>query len=176
MPLLRLALPRKFKAERAWLTFAKIETTNLRDFNLEDVPYKNVVAFNVSWINSGRTPALKTNVYIARKICKLGSGVPVFGSVPLSESTNRRATIGANVAVGSAPAYVAGKEFDELMAKRAIVFVYSRAEYVEVFNPNTERVSEVCFGITYKAELITENDTREPVFDMIPMGDQNTCT
>jgi hypothetical protein len=162
------------KAERAWLTYETIETGHHGDPTVRSTTQEREIIFKIVWKNSGRTPALRTHMSADIRLVDSGKDIPVFEKRP-RRAGHAGGVIGPGISGTSVPASVFGEGVDRLISQKSRVYLYSRATYEDVFNPNTIRESEACVCITYFA-MSLENGRSVPEFTMETVGHQNGAT
>ncbi|BCG77800.1 hypothetical protein [Mesorhizobium sp. 113-3-3] len=162
--------------ERAWLTFSGMRNEFHTDLKMPDgVVHAKAIAFSPKWMNTGRTPALKSEALSMGNIIGFEDPIPEF--TPKDNDGEVMAmVIGPGVTVNSFPFYVVGDNLTALLGRHKRVAIYSKVTYADVYQPGITRCSECCISIKYKGQHLAENGEVTEIFDVAATGPQNTAS
>jgi hypothetical protein len=158
--------------ERAWVFY---EGLRLGDAPEADVfgTIRDVFVIYVSWINGGRTPAVKANLYATAQIIDTNIPPPLFRwSFPAESNV----IIGQGKVATTYQCFVSDVEIALARARKKRLVVYSKVEYFDVFNKDIVRLSEATFFIDFNGELVDKDGRRTENIATGFFGPQNGCT
>lgn len=156
--------------DRAWVLMDRIVNGYGRGILFKGEIIPNAVISQVIWKNSGRSPALKVNINSEIQIFKKGDEPPLF-IIPLDKGNSAIAPDGK---LQSGFLTLNAIESDLLRSGSHCAAVYSKIVYVDLYNPNVLRTSEVCISINISGTQKNELGEMEEVFLMSPIGGQNS--
>lgn len=176
------AARRTLESDRAWLTWKSINTINLTNTSLNGRFYNKAFAFSPVWINTGRSPAQRVRTVNMVKVVErhrigIDGPFPVFhpgAGDRLSTDTGRG--VGEHVSGYAVP--ISDIKSADVEAGKADVFFYSRVTYVDVFNPEIERTSEVCLQLGHAGPtaVMEQADGSKSQWGIRVVGEQNRVT
>ena len=91
------------QAERAWMISPKYEIGILKNCDIGGIIVKQSISFQFLFSNTGRSPAIDTEVYINYKIVRQEDGIPFFDYLNTSEPSKSKAAIGQNSTISTDP-------------------------------------------------------------------------
>jgi hypothetical protein len=163
------------RTDRAWITAIDTVIEEHTQPNVGGTIYPVGLGLPMKWKNSGRTPALKTEIYSAfRLVAWEDTEVPMFQKP--SAFTGTGSVLGPDLEVTSATNPIVGDHYNRVMARQAKVFIYSTARYFDIFDQRTARFSEACFEIRWVGTQVMPDGTIGNRFSRSPRGPQNTAS
>jgi hypothetical protein len=154
------------RTERAWIGTLRV--------NASQSPHG--WAFDFRWINGGKTPAIKCEIFTAIRIQPAGSNVPTFQRAQRPPEPSKGVAI-PGVEFGSQPLFISEDEVARISSGEARAFIYGEVEYEDVFHDRVRRSTQVCSEV-----LVTGTRRREdgrsigPNFGYRRAGDQNDAS
>ena len=167
--------------ERAWVFFEGINIQRPLYATVGGIASGPGIAFSVTWHNGGRTPATNVQLYMLHKIIRRGRPVPEFDTPTVVQSLG---IVGQNKSTSTFSKFVSDFEWMQIRRKSRTLYIYSRAEYFDVFDKDVMRVSEFTAEVMLvgKGSGVVRASEDADVSDDIPrihtaqVGVQNRCT
>lgn len=160
--------------ERAWITARRVDCGTATDATVDGVHYPRAYVFSVAWINSGRSPAVKSDIFTFHRTLGSSDQCPEFE--PNWNSFDSGATIGPNLEVSGAVRAVVGKDYERFASGVAKVFIYSAVRYFDTFKKTMVRESEACFEVKLDGSLDAGGGRLIPRFSTRAVGAQCKAT
>lgn len=160
-------------SERAWISFEKLECSDLGDGIIDNVAVKRGIRFHPQWKNQGRSPAINAQAYTGFKIVDIADqSIPPFchtwgkdvGSFPF----------GPNIPVGVNAVALGDINRDDLINRKTAIIIYSVVRYRDIFKNNIAR--EVCLRVTFGGHIKNSDGTTGVRWEIRPVGPQNNAT
>lgn len=170
-----LAAEKAIHSDRAWMTVSSFNA-GFAAGNINGAPIEKGIVMWIEWINTGRSPALRPNVFFNRRFVGQNESTPVFDAGSLSgESDASGATIGPGQTGSSGQLALNDDEAARFMARETRLFVYSTVTYFDIFNNSQAHFTEVCGEVEYQGMQIVGDDMI-PRVGILPRGPQNSAT
>ncbi|MFN3659417.1 MAG: hypothetical protein ACK4UO_19400 [Pseudolabrys sp.] len=159
--------------ERAWMmadggTFGETENTEI-----DGVRHRKAFRIQARWQNSGRSPALRAGLSIAFRLLNPDEPIPTFS---VADYPSRVTTIGPGRRVMTNSMGFGAADYELFLRKKKRLFVYSRIEYEDIYNPGIVRHTEVCLEVSRNGTFVDEMGVDRPYFEFISVGDQHTAS
>ena len=124
----------------------------------------------IVWRNSGRTPAIKAAMIIDIKVTDYKNDHPPKFTKQVSFRYS--AVIGQQRTSTTNLDYITERDIHQIHALEKRAYIYSRVDYLDVYNPHIIRTTEFC------AEILPQRSFRNGDFEfaLSPVGEQNRCT
>jgi hypothetical protein len=159
-------------SNRAWVSYTTIIPDSFSDATVDGITdKKNGVMFIINWINAGRTPAIKCNLFSMYKAIENGTAIPYFTS-PAGDS-QRQAPLIPGIKVSSRPCYFFDTDIEAFSKGERRFFIYGRINYEDIFLENTPRHTEVCMEVEFGGY---RSDNNEMIFNFTAIGPQNSAS
>jgi hypothetical protein len=161
-------------SDRAWVSIVGTESNEFSNSIIDaSGEKKNGIRFTMRWINSGRTPALNCKLSYQHRIVGIDESVSAFEPLP-DAGQGQAPLILPGMTVTSYPWYVSDSDIQRCVERTHKLFMYSRAEYQDIFLRNTTRVTEVFLEGRFDG---VRSDTGAKAFAFTPVvGAQNSAT
>lgn len=127
----------------------------------------------ISWVNVGKSPAVRVSTCIEYKVIEQTAVIPSFGMEVVSGS---KAIVGQNKIASTNEVFITQDDVANVISNSKQVWIYSKIEYFSVFNSGLSRVSEVCGRLMYKGQAVARDGTVHMRWTIGVAGPQNTCT
>ncbi len=171
------AAKRTLESDRAWLTWKYYTAANLINTTMSGKYHRHSFGFAAGWENTGRSPAQQVRTINMVKVIDLNSDIPFFE--PTSEDLITTDTArGVGDKISGILLAIGDTDTADVVAGRKKVIFFSRVTYVDVFNPEIERISETCFDIRHGGPNATAREDDKPTspFNARSVGSQNRVT
>jgi hypothetical protein len=164
---------RAANAERAWVTFDSFDSGQLTNITIDGVHHERGFAIIPRWRNTGRSPAVRVDVYVDHRVVSVADPVPYFEPPPASE--DRHGIFGPGVDGTGSWRVISGDTFDRIKAGELKWFVYSKVKYGTTLDPDSVNASQMCALVDFNGERIEDGELR-PNVGLTFIGPQNTAT
>lgn len=154
---------RAVQSERAWVSFSGIETFADGD----------EIGFAVMWTNSGRSPALDLQFYIASDILNRGDEDIIRFDRPQPKIIHKSTPFGPGMSKSTNVCRLGPKAFDLWTSGAIRVIIYSFVGYRDFYSDDP-RHTEFCGEIEYISETVTPDGRLNIETYIHPHGHQNT--
>lgn len=163
-------------SERAWVACVGVNTDRafaargIDELGKRSETPEDGFLFSLRWVNTGRTPAIKSMVWCLGRTDKL----PFDAPAPAPNRPNIPPGVAplAPGVVSTSPHYFLPQSVaTPLIARECRAFIFGGAEYEEVFSPGTTRHTLVCFEI----EFLGADDAGQPRFSFRADGPHNSA-
>ena len=147
------------ESERAWISVVEFAVSTVQGIDAATGKQMSGTAFNIRWVNGGRTPAVHCTMYSDHRVVLSpnDSGVPLF-DVPQSAADQREMPLIPGVPVNSPQRFIDDADMRKLVGRQCRIFLYGRAEYELVFprpgGPDSSPRTEVCVEINFWATTL----------------------
>ncbi len=160
--------------ERAWIFFDDLHFGDVDNATLNGVPIGHAYFVGVKWTNGGRTPALNVNITFEYAVVDASDPVPAFNV----GKTRRESTtiVGQGKSCLSDNALFPVSETTAMNGQVKSLIIYSRIEYIDVFEPNAQRHTEVTIVSTFNGLVHLPNGKTIPNLMRNISGAQNGCS
>ena len=155
------------KAERAWMTWEPVTILPATDGD------QNSLAFQVNWVNSGRSPAMGFQSQLSIDVTPLGGNIPDFASLPLIPEGM---IVGHGTKVPSSFLAISSASADAVLRREAKVYIYSRCVYRDIFDKNIVRETEIYGSMVYQAGGTRHDGSQEFIFAWEWITGRNNAT
>jgi hypothetical protein len=160
-------------SERAWVSHHGFEKGSAIDPVIDGIHYPEGIVAIPIWKNTGRSPAIRASVYTASAVTPPDAPVPMF---VWDEESQRAGVLGQNLLVVGNARLIAGDELAQLQNRELSWYIYSKATYRTIFEPNIVRVSESCHIVELNGHERLPDGTVAPRILFSPIGPQNTAS
>lgn len=160
--------------ERAWVTHAGFNRSVTLNPTIHGKVYAKGVMIQQVWANTGRSPAVRLDLYVADKIIPAGHSAPVF-EIP-DRPEQRSGVMGPGTRVTTAWSGIPQEIAERVRNGELRWFIYSRATYGTITDPGANCISEVCAEIEYDGEIVRQDGTVTPNLTLSMNGAQNGAT
>lgn len=161
------------KGSRAWLQFETFEAYPFQNGRFDDEVIDEGTLIRLILRNAGSTPAVQVNLHRLFAVVPHNAPVPNF-TVPSVELHNIRVgTLGPGARASSTHIPLAKADFDDVLALRKDLYVYALARYHDVFDPNVERLTELCMILSPEGTRVWPSGESRPHFTFAVAGPQN---
>jgi hypothetical protein len=162
-------------SERAWVTPETLDGVGIRHLFVDGVEYDEGLGAIVKWKNTGRSPAIRLEIYSLSKILPSEAATPIFDEeVPNPEEV--RGILGPTVIASSQLLHICGEDLSGFREKKVRWYVYSRATYSTIFEPEIRRVSEVCVRVEWNGDIRQSDGSYAPRINFTAIGIQNRAS
>lgn len=159
-------------AERAWIfihTGGSEEASGTRENPFEGR------RFYLTVVNSGKTPAVRANVYTDHAIVEADDPIPHFTPKPDKEVWEVSFPPGTSGRTKSR--YVTRQDIEAINRQEKKMLLYARITYRTMFIPEALQFTEVCFQAHFEGEMVDRNTgQRNPFYLFTAIGPQNEFT
>jgi hypothetical protein len=163
------------RTDRAWITAIDTVIEEHTNPNVGGTVYPNGLGIRVKWKNSGRTPALNTEVFFAFRVVEWNEiEIPMLPKPQAFTGTG--AAVGPGLEITSGNAVIVGDRYNGVMARQAKVFIYSMVRYFDIFDGRIARASEACFEVLWLGSQVMPDGRTSNLFSRSPRGPQNTAS
>jgi len=128
----------------------------------------------LEWINCGRSPSIRTNIFITKKVIGRNDPIPVFRESGIPDDQGY-GICGPGMTVWGPTVFLNDEETDQFKKKSARIIVYSKVTYRDTMNPDVVRFTELCAEITYDGEKVVGDGKPVPNIGFYVIGPQNTA-
>lgn len=160
-------------AQRPWLGVNSWETGQIIDSIVDDKPVKSGFVIYPRWTNNGQSPAIVRSLFTKHSL-GLPGAIPEF-EFEVAGEEDASVIIGPNVTQDAPPQFLNDAATEALRDREAVLYVYSRVEYFDTFNPDVPHVTEVCVRIASMGGSRLRNGQAEMAISVNPVGRQNTA-
>lgn len=157
-------------SERAWIAQVMVKDAQVTGASFVDDPgiLHEGRRFQICWQNAGKTPARRCRLMTIGDVAVGDDHIPTF-SAP-ADVEQRESIILPGASVWSTDWALKQRDIARLRSGELRAYLYGRLDYVDVFEPETARHTEVCMQIVYGGERA---DNGQPIFHYMPIGKQN---
>jgi hypothetical protein len=168
------AAMRAVSSDRAWISW---DDTLVVRGSIIDGKKAGGVTLASKWRNTGRSPALNVRVYVNHTLTEFGSRIPIpsFTADFGAEIEYDGGALGPGNHIFTTQRFVSESDYRRLQNREILVWLYSRVEYEDIFNPSVTRHSETCECIEFNGEMTVDGRT-VPNVGVRPAGSQNTAS
>jgi hypothetical protein len=156
-------------SERAWVAVSDIEY----GVTSEMINGKAVEGYwyRIMWINSGKTPAINTDLFSEGNVFEPNDVIPHFKRI--GEEVQVQAPMAPGIIIRSNPCFFSNEIIEELRAGKRRVFIYGTSRYTDIFSKDIIRETEVCVDVNYSG---IDLETKRIHFNFSAYGKQNRAT
>lgn len=159
-------------AERGWVSWTRIEYNPFTDcIGPNGEKWATGMLFVIHWLNAGRTPALKCNLFCIGRVVPHGQPLPVF--VPDDIPHGHQAPVVPQMSVSSRGVLFPREQIDAMIRNECQIFLYGRVDYEDLFSKGVSRHAEVCFAVEFGGY---RSDNNAPIFQFRAAGPQNSVS
>lgn len=161
-------------AERAWLTFRRFEAGTVEGSEIVGVKINKGFLLQLEWTNCGRSPSIRTNIFVTKKVIGRAETIPVFeaSEVPADQGYG---ICGPSMTVWSPTIFLNDEETANFKSKAVRVIVYSKVTYRDTMSPEVVRSTELCAEILYEGEKAVGDSKPVPNIGFYIIGPQNSA-
>jgi len=160
--------------ERAWLSSGPpqiVSGTNVTD--PDGVTHSHGIGFAITWINTGRSPALQAIATTKVRLIDHDADIPVFSFEDPEQFDHT--TVGPNMNVTSPRAWLVGKDHEKFVSRTKSAIVYSKVYYKTIAS-SERRYTETCLRFVYNGVRTDDNNKSSINYDIFSAGHQNSAT
>jgi len=158
--------------DRAWVVMKAYNYGNGHDITIEGAPAQNAFIFQVVWRNSGRSPAINANLISKFVFVPFTAPIPVFNE-PLDPG---HSVIGAEGTLSTGIFAFSDHQTRLLRAGIHKLIFYSKIVYIDIYQPDKVRVTEVCLSVRISGQRMREDGSVSDGIFVEPIGHQNGVT
>lgn len=162
--------------ERAWLA---VHNLVLRPFSgdYNDTPVTNAMSVEATWLNKGRSPARKADLYVGHAVMPASSQEIPYINITRSQGGIKAGVVGPEMPIFSHRRVITARQL-QLLIRRKIKFIFhSRAYYRTIAQPKIERYTEFTCEIYFDGYVRDEQSGEDqPLFQWAMIGPQNDAT
>jgi len=163
------------RANRAWITFKDIQTFYIENIVIDGVPTKGAWGFNLCFLNTGQSPAIKARAYTDWRWCEPDDGF-INPQIPLDVVDLPTTTIGIGGRVEGEMWNLSQPQLDDVYQERFALYVYNRVYYSDLFTKDVRRVTEICLRIMITGFNVDSEGRRMPIVGIAPVAGFDTLT
>src|SRR3954454_12673794 len=139
-------------SERAWITPESIDGAQINTLFVDGIRYDQGLGAIVKWKNTGRSPAIRLEVFSIGIILPLDAETLTF-ETEVHNPAQIRGILGPMLGLSGQLLHIFGDDLSAFKERKVRWFVYSRATYSTVFQPNIRRISEICVAAEWNGEI-----------------------
>jgi hypothetical protein len=162
-------------SERAWMSPDGFGTHPIKNLIVNGISYDEAIGITQTWRNTGRSPAIRVNIFSAARVVQTGAPIPTFDPGTSITIEERKGIFGPNISADSEMQFIFGENFANLNAGKVRWIVYSRATYSTVFEPDAVKFSESCIMVEINGGMHLPDGSIGPRITSGPVGPQNTA-
>jgi hypothetical protein len=162
-------------SERAWMTPDGFDQALATNPILDGVTYPEGIRIAPRWKNAGRSPAIKVQVFTTHRMGRVDDSlIPRFES---ERSQKEEAGIfGPGMGAQGVQRWICGDDLGYFRLSALRCFIYSRVIYSTVFEPDSEKTSEICFVVDFNGMHVLPDGKTVPRLTYAAIGPQNTAS
>lgn len=162
--------------DRAWVMFAGLPFMFANNTDFGNGTYGDTVICQITWRNSGQTPAINDRQYTARIFCPVEDYIKAsadFANVVLPfDDSDATSVVGPGAEFGSAIITLSQEQFNGFSSGKQAILIRGEVRYFDIYNPAIERVTQFQLAAFYRGG--SRSDGSVPV-SFVHIG-KNTAT
>ena len=137
-------------SERAWLSFKNIGIYPSNNSIIDGDIRNESIVFNVAWINTGRSPSIKTNIAIRYQVLLMDDPLP---SVNFEEPP-AFGIIGPGITNYSNDKAIYGDDLILFKQRKKKIIIWSRATYETIYHQGIRRHTDMCAQLIWNGTRV----------------------
>jgi hypothetical protein len=159
-------------SERAWVTPEALDGVRISNLFVDGIQYDKGLGAIVKWKNTGRSPAIRLEIYSMSKFIPFEEATPRFDEV-VPNPEEIRGILGPTLGATGQLLHICGEDLSNFEEGKIKWYIYSRTTYSTVFEPDIRRVSEVCTRVEWNGDILQSDGSYIPRISFVATGMQN---
>ncbi|MCG2639667.1 MULTISPECIES: hypothetical protein [Bradyrhizobium] len=160
-------------SERAWMSMDGFDQALSTDLITEDGRYPEAIGIAPKWKNTGRSPAIRVEIFTTMRAERIDGPIPTFETPPPEDSGG---IVGPGLGGIGVHQWIYGDNLGHFRLGAVRCFIYSRVRYRTIFEPDFVRTSEICFSVQFDGLYRGPDGAMVPRLIYTNRGSQNTAT